>query len=69
MGHWRNKLPEAPEDACNDWNLDDSEDEAVPLAKALIAKGVVSQNSVVVDEPEELEIVEDSDMDVDDCEN
>ena len=69
LGHWRNKLPEAPEDACNDWNLDDSEDEAVPLAKALIAKGVVSQNSVVVDEPEELEIVEDSDMDVDDCEN
>ena len=69
LGHWRNKLPEAAEDACNDWDLEDSEDEAVPLAKALVARGVVPQISVEVDEQEDLEIVDVSDMEVDDCED
>ena len=68
LGHWRNRLPEAPEDACNDWDLEDSEDEAVPLALAMLARGIVPQNAVVADVPEDPELVDDSDMDVDDPE-
>ena len=68
LGHWRNPLPEVGEDACNDWYLEDSEDEAVPLALAMLARGIVPQNAVVADVPEDPELIDDSDMEVDDPE-
>jgi hypothetical protein len=39
LGHWRNKEPVQP---CPQWDLEDSGDEAVPLARELIAKSQIS---------------------------
>ena len=69
LGHWRNRGPQAPEYGSNDWDPGDSEDEAAPLAKAMLAKGDVPPNAVVLDEMDEPELMEDSNMDADDCEN
>ena len=58
LGHYKNKDLVPP---CPEWDLSDSEDEAVPLALELIAKGMVPPAAVTVDVPEELEIEENSD--------
>lgn len=58
LGHYRNKEP-VP--ACPEWDLSDSEDEAVPLAKELLTKGLVPPTAVTVDIAEEPEIEEASD--------
>ena len=47
LGHWRNKEPVQP---CPQWDLEDSGDEAVPLAREMIAK---SQTSLRVRESED----------------
>ena len=47
LGHWRNKESVQP---CPQWDLEDSGDEAEPLAREMIAKG---QIPVAVREPEE----------------
>jgi hypothetical protein len=58
LGHYKNKDLVPP---CPEWDLSDSEDEAVPLALELIAKGMIPLAAVTVDVPEELEIEENSD--------
>ena len=46
---------------CPEWDLSDSEDEAVPLAQELLAKGLVPPSAVTVDTLEDPEIEEASD--------
>jgi len=58
LGHYRNKEPVPP---CPEWDLTDSEDEAVPLAMELLAKGQVPPSAVNVDTLEDPEIEEASD--------
>ena len=47
LGHWRNKEPVQP---CPQWDLEDSGDEAVPLARDMIAQ---SQIPLRVQDPED----------------
>jgi hypothetical protein len=66
LGHYKNKLEPAP--SCPEWDLTDSEDEAVPMALELLAKGFVQPEPVTVDEPAELLVEEASDCDSGDSE-
>ena len=47
LGHYKNSLPVAP---CPEWDLSDSEDEAVPLALEIIASQQVPQAAIVVED-------------------
>jgi hypothetical protein len=59
LGHYKNSVPAPP---CPEWDLADSEDEAVPLAKEMLANHQVSPAAVVVDASDDSEIEEVSDV-------
>ena len=64
LGHWRNREPEEP---CPEWDLEESDDEAVPLAEQLIASNAapfVAGEDVEESLPGDLD--EDSNMEDDD---
>ena len=63
LGHYKNCDPLPP---CNEWDLTDSEDDAVPQAVKLLAKGLVPPPAVTADVEEELVAAEDSEKDVSD---
>jgi hypothetical protein len=58
LGHYKNKQPVPP---CPVWDLTDSEDEAVPLARAMLANHQVPPPAVVEDVVADPEIEEVSD--------
>jgi hypothetical protein len=53
LGHFRNREPVPP---CPEWDLTDSEDEAVPLAMELLRKHAVPRTGATLDAPAEQEI-------------
>ena len=63
LGHYKNCDPLPP---CNEWDLTDSEDDAVPQAVKLLSKGLVPPPAVTADVEEELVAAEDSEKDVSD---
>jgi hypothetical protein len=58
LGHYQNSTPVPP---CPEWDLADSEDEAIPLALEILASQQVPQAAVVEDVVADPEIEEDSD--------
>ena len=55
LGHYKNSEPAPP---CPEWDLADSEDEAVPLAMEMLANHQVSPAAVVEDAGDDSEIEE-----------
>lgn len=55
LGHYKNTEPVPP---CPDWDLADSEDEAVPRAFELLAKGKAPLPAVIVEQMDESDIEE-----------